>query len=365
MSVNTYIENIRYGTNYHNTPLMDLVKLISEESDRAALCEFHDHRRLFCFDTHQSLLLAEFVDILCNSRWALALAGHNYNLIEKSYDNLIDRFSNIPSDDHPNGPDCRYYFDAFLASAHKSFRQNGIKSSLEKELLGAKTLQHMVIHHFKYCLRESARDLNPLRTRYQWETNGGTIIVWMPVLLSGSARKTWLQEHIHDPDPANPAEKYRIQQIIDNELGFPAIEDFECCRDTLIQQISHSLPNQEEIDVKGLASAVADEKIENIDCMRPAIKSLGKQKLGDLIRCIFQDISYDNYEEKNISHKFGVSPSTLSRFAGSRWHISAFERCPDLWSNLARVLANNTAFTEAARRYGIWDKVLKTIEIKG
>ena len=63
--------------------------------------------------------------------------------------------------------------------------------------------------------------------------------------------------------------------------------------------------------------------------------------------------------------EFKISRSTLSRFAGSRWNISTSERCPDLWSNLARVLANNKYFTKAAKDYGIWDKVQKTIKIKG
>ena len=87
------------------------------DSDREALCEFHDNRRIFRFEKNESLLLAEFIDTLCNSHWALGLAGHNYNLIEKTYDHLIDRFSNIPCDDYPQGSDCRYYFDAFLSAS--------------------------------------------------------------------------------------------------------------------------------------------------------------------------------------------------------------------------------------------------------
>ena len=362
----TCTENIEYKTNYRTMSVIELVELIVEDSDRAALREFHDHRRIFRFGESQSLLLTDFIDALCNSPWALGLAGHNYNLIEKTYDHLIDRFSNIPNDNYPQGSDCRYYFDAFLASVYRLCRQDNIDNPLEKELLAAKTLQNMIVHHFKYCLKECTRNLNPLRTRYQWDVNGGSIIVWMPVLVSGHDRRVWLEEHIINPDPVNPAEKYRIQQIIDSQFGLPTIEDFEYCRETFIQQDDrHLLPDQEEIDVKGLASAVADEKSKNIDGMRPAIKALGKQKLGDLICCIFQDISYDSYEEKRIAEKFCISRATLSRFAGSRWHISACERCPDLWSNLARVLAKNTAFTEAARQYGIWDKVLKIIEIKG
>ena len=365
MTTNSCLKFVGQKTDYHTMSIIRLAECIVD-SDREALCEFHDNRRIFRFEKNESLLLAEFIDTLCNSRWALGLAGHNYNLIEKTYDHLIDRFSNIPCDDYPQGSDCRYYFDAFLTSIHRLFKQNNVENPLQKELLSVKALQNRVLHHFKYCLKESARDLNPLRTRYQWDVSGSTIIVWMPVFIAGNNRKAWLEEHILAPDPANPTEKYRIQQIIDRELGMPAFEDYEYCRENFGEHDSrYSLPGQEIIDVKGLASAVADEKVENINSLRPAIKALGKQKLGNLIRCIFRDISYDSYEEKSIAHRFGISQSTLTRFAGSRWQISAFERCPDLWSNLARVLAGNTDFTEAAKQYGLWDKILKTIEIKG
>lgn len=350
---------------YSDIPVVELIALVTEESDRDALREFHDNRMIFALESGDAMVMAKFIDTICCSRWAMALAGCNYNLIEKAYYHLIDRFSNLPNEEYPDGVDCRYYFDAFLTNVHSYFEQNDITNPLKRELIAAKTLQNMVVRHFKYCLKESCRQSNPLRSRYQWHVNGGSITVWMPVFKSGGERKSWLDENIDAPDPSRAGERYRIQQIIDSLLGTPVIHGFD-------GEFIHSdsaendfVPDCEQIDVKGLAKAVADEKTQNIDSMRPAIRSLGKQKLAELIRSIFRDISYDCYEEKAVAEKFTISRPTLSRFAGSRWRISDSACPPDLWSNLAKVLAKNDSYKQAARNCRIWDRVLETIRIKG
>jgi hypothetical protein len=357
-------DKIKTSTDYTGVELVELARLVCEQSDTAALRELHNNRRLFCYNSASPLLLSEFITVLCNSPWALGLAGHNYNILEKTYDLLIDRFSNIPNDDYPRGPDCRYYFRAFLDSVNGVFEGKGPDNPLRKELAAAKLLQDMVLRHFKYCLKETLRGLNPLRTRYHWHTCGGVVTVWMPVFIQAKQRKSWLERHVDGPDASSPGEKYRIQQIIDSQLGSPGISDFDCPGRYGCPAAGKSGPGSTEIEVKGLADAVADEKAGNILSMRPAIKSLGKKKLGELIRCIFHDVSFGCYQEKAIAQKFGLSRATLSRFAGSRWKVSAFERCPDLWSNLARVLASDAEFTRAARDCGVWERVMKIIEIE-
>ena len=41
--------------------------------------------------------------------------------------------------------------------------------------------------------------------------------------------------------------------------------------------------SEQEIEIKGLAGAVADEKADNIEFQRPVIQKLGEQKLKKLI----------------------------------------------------------------------------------
>ena len=361
----TYSKLPQTNNKYYDTSIVELTRFIVEDSDRTAVTVFHDHRKPFQFDDSAPLLFAEFAVSLCESRWALQLAGGNYNLLEKTSDFLIERFSNIPTDAYPKGQDCRYYFNSFLGQIYYQYEQRAIKNPLEKELLATQTLQNMVVHHFKYCLKESLRCCNPLRSRYEWSIDGEVIVIWMPVSIAGSNRSKRLWELIPDVDPKRPGEKYRIQRIIDEVWGIPSLEHSEFLDELIDNGQKTPLPNEEQIEVEGLAIAVADEKADNIDTMRPAIKELGKKQLRLLIKQIFSDIADGIYQEKTLASKFNISPATFTRFAGSRWRISASARCPDLYSNLSRTLAHHKPFAEAAKQYGLWDSVLKVIEITG
>ena len=354
---------------YKDLPLTKLAELIVQESDRAALNEFHDNRKLFRFGDNSAMLFADFVDSLCGSCWALKLVNSNYNLLEKARDHLIDRFCNLPTDQISQGPDCRYYFDGFLEQMHTLCRRKDI-NPLEKEVLAVKTLQQMAMRHFMYCIKESSRSLNPLRSRYQWHLNGDIIIVWMPLTITGNKRRLWLEEHIDDPDSNRPGEKQRIQQIIDSELGLGSINYMGDFKYTLSVDcgLEESQPSNTEdgTTVCDIAKAVVDEKAKNIHLMRPSVRILGRTTLRKLITRIFEQITEGCYDEKKLAQRFGLSQSSLTRFAGSRWQILANSRPPDLWSNLAHLLSKNgTAFSSIARSCGIWKKVQEVIRISG
>ena len=354
---------------YNDLSLIQLAELIVQDSDRAALNEFHDNRQLFRFGSGPAMLFADFVESLCESCWALELANSNYNLLEKARDHLIDRFCNIPTEQTPQGPDCRYYFDGFLEQMHTLCLQKDM-NPLEKELLSVRTLQQMTMRHFMYCIKEGSRSLNPLRTRYQWHLDGDIIIVWMPVTIGGNNRRLWLEEHIDDPDPSRPGEKYRIQQIIDSELGFGEISCMGDYKYTLSTdcRLEEAQPADTDDDtgVSDIAKAVVDEKAKNIHLMRPSVRVLGRTKLKKLITRIFDQITEGSYDEKRLAQRFGMSQSSLTRFAGSRWQISANSRPPDLWSNLAQLLSKNgSPFSSIARSCGIWKQVQEIIKVSG
>ena len=364
----TYSKLPQTNNKYYDTSIVELTRFIVEDSDRTALKVFHDHRPIFQFNDSAPLLFVEFAESLCGSRWALQLAGSNYNLLEKTYDHLIDRFSNIPTDTYPEGPDCRYYFNSFLGQFDRLCEQQVIENPLEKELLAGRILQNMVIKNCIYCLKESQRCCNPLRSRYEWPIDGEVVVVWVPMSIPGSVRRTRLQELIPDADPKRPGEKYRIQRIIDEVWGIPSLEHSEFLEEFIYDGYKNSghesvLPDEQQIEVKGLADAVADEKSDNIDRMRPAIRQLGPGKLRRLIQQIFSDIADGTYQEKTLAGRFNISGATFTRFAGSRWRISSDSRCPDLWSNLAQTLSQHKSFTEAAKQCRIWESVLQIIEI--
>jgi hypothetical protein len=111
------------------------------------------------------------------------------------------------------------------------------------------------------------------------------------------------------------------------------------------------------ITVEGLARAVADEKVNNIDHQRPKIQELGPKRLKRLILRAFQDLHDGCYQEKRLAERFRRSRPTVSRFAGSRWRTRPDAPPPDLWVNVAEVLAANDDFVEAAKAVGVWPRV--------
>ena len=99
-------------TEYRALPLVDLLTRITESGDRAALNEFHSHRRIFDGGAGTWVLFLEYLGALCSSDWAVRRAGSNMSTIETARDLTLDRFLNIPTrpgDEAENvdGPDCR------------------------------------------------------------------------------------------------------------------------------------------------------------------------------------------------------------------------------------------------------------------
>jgi len=332
---------------YQNVSIIELVQLVVHDKDREALKELHDHRRLFRLNKSTSLLFAQFIESLCNSHWALSLACFDYNLLERTYDLIIDRFSNLPCD----------------SKSTKNHEYN----DLEREMLAVKILQDTVTRQFVYCCREAKRMQNPTRSRYKWILPNGTLVVWMPIAISGNERRAWLDRHVNNPDPKRDGEQQRVQQIVDCELGTVCISSLEDLHElSAIDLISNNnIPPSSgcQIDIKGLAETIVEEKAKNIHLLRPSIRVLGRTKLRKLIYKIFHEIIEGNYEEKKLADLFGLSQATFSRFAGSRWRVSVNVRPPDLWTNLAQALTTNKTLVETAEKCGIWQKVKQIIEI--
>jgi hypothetical protein len=116
---------------------------------------------------------------------------------------------------------------------------------------------------------------------------------------------------------------------------------------------------------RNLADAVAQEKTENIEKLRPAIRELGQDTVKKLIMQIFSEIEQDDYELTKMAWQYGISKATLSRFAGSSW----FEKMdgvqtvtvPDLWKNTAGVLAENPVFLDTVLASGFEDKLKEVL----
>ena len=106
---------------------------------------------------------------------------------------------------------------------------------------------------------------------------------------------------------------------------------------------------------------MANEKAENINKQRSAIRALGRERLMELIHRIFDGIGCEGHNDVTVARDFGLSKATLSRFAGSRWR-DVKKAIPDLWLNTAHVLATNPVFREVVEQTGVWDQIKATLE---
>jgi hypothetical protein len=363
---------------YRRLSLVALIKKIVEESDPLALKEFHDNRPIFRFryGEKRDLRFVEFLRALCTGVENEESWGrHDYTFTELIYDLTMDKFCNLPKPSSSftknhidnNQPrsrqrsDCRKPFKAFLKRISKDFKISPPASQLEAETRAAARMQGLVKHHFQYSQIEARRQKNLLWSRYNWNIDGDIIVVYLPRNISGRKRGEWLAKNIKDADPKRPNEKERIQRIIDQKLVFQAVDGLiEDLADPDTEQNQLWPKNEEQFGIS-LAIVVADEKARNIHEQRRSIRNLGEEKLKHLILRIFEDIKYDDYQDKEIAIDFGLSKATFSRFAGSDW-AKTKSTIPDLWLNTAKVLTQHDGFKQIALKAGYLKEVETTLE---
>ena len=270
---------------YRYMSLIDLADRIVRFRDRIALEELHSHRRLFQIRGEDPMLMMPFIVRVCDMPWVFRQCGYDCVAADKVPGWTADRFLQLSPEDgskrsrtrHP-GPDCRHYFRGFLAVVRKWQESQDQVGPLREEIVAARILQRMVVRHIRLSCLEARRNADPTRSRYTWMVNGGSVPVFMPTALPGCRRRAWLEDNVDAPDPSRPGERNRIQAIINERLGdirhvpFDDNDGVSCRqppRTGLVSSIEH------EISVNGLAKVVADEKVDNILTLRPAIRSLG------------------------------------------------------------------------------------------
>ncbi|MCX7013949.1 MAG: hypothetical protein NTW86_15590, partial [Candidatus Sumerlaeota bacterium] len=166
-----------------------------------------------------------------------------------------------------------------------------------------------------------------------------------------------------------PGEKARVQGIIESRMGRRGVvgmEECECVEDRSARMDRlFSWAFLYGITVHGLVETVAQEKAASIERQRPAIRSLGRERLKALIHEVFERLEDPSKPAHETATRFGLSPASFSRFAGSRWREEPPSekegRVPDLWLNVARVLSNHPGFVEAAKVSGVWPQVERVL----
>ena len=362
---------------HYGVPLVQLARAIAERGDREALRELHERRPVFTDRKGNPVLMAEFLLELKDSDLTFRWCGRDPVVVDQAYDLTLAKFYDLPSNsrrsrsaDPSNGPNCLYYYKAFHDYIVKEFKKRPPAGPIDAEVRAAHAFQKMVTRHFYLSCLECRRRAARLVRRYTWKVNGDQLVLWLPVEMTGSRCRRWLLENVPDPDPAQPGERDRVQAIVDRRLtrrrilSLDQLGEEDVC--TRARAATEPMTLAEEISSTGLADIVAEEKAENIDDQRPAIRGLGKLRLKELIHTVFASLSNDRYHAERIAAEFDLSKASFSRFSGCRWHRGSHDstgatRIPDLWRNTAHVLASHEDFVAVARDAGVWDRVRQVI----
>jgi len=358
--------------------LFSLIEQIARYGDWKALQEFHNHRAIFEVASGRRVVFTEWLALqrknLFKNGWQSAKESR---VLEEACDLLVDRFHNTPphvatlmgdaADDEEgvqhSRVDCRNYFRACLTAVGRAVA-NTAGGHLETEMRTAQIVQGFVKRHFYFCLKESLRNSNPLISRYNWRVNGVAFRLWLPRTLDRQERRAWLEQHVGDVDLSNPLEHERIQDIIDRWFGVPRFLPLSGLETVLSsadcgEDVSDDITADKGKQVS-LKEFVADEKAESIALQRPAIRRLGKTVLKALVGVIMHNFESDEKSDAEIAREFGLTLPTYSRFGGRDWRKREGKndcmRVPDLYLNLASILAKNPTFVQSANRVRILDE---------
>ena len=86
--------------------------------------------------------------------------------------------------------------------------------------------------------------------------------------------------------------------------------------------------------------------------LRPGIQNLGREGVRELVVEIMESNALGKYKQNKIAKAKGLSKSTISRFAGTKWELDQ-NRVPDLWQNAIQVILAKPEFIEIAAENGL------------
>ncbi len=356
--------------NYVSFATKELILAVLKTSDRGALNELLAHRTLFCYGKKRLVLSGFLWELRVSSQRKKASKATVDEFNDAAYDLTLSKFSSLPGgeskthSDHPQinfenlkqkQVDCRNYYRVVLERMEQWRKENPQASELEEEQAVGKILQDIVVHHFFLSRLEALRRQRPFSSRYSWKVRGKAVTLWYPVEIPANIFREWLDEQPGGSDEDLNELRDRVQATIDAHYYLNRLLPVEELADQLAIAVDHRGSTEGVPSL--LARVVAMEKVNHIDRLRPAIRSLGKKTLEQLILRIFSDLADETFEDIAIAKDFGLSKSTFSRFAGSQWRQNMTgeegDTIPDLWRNTARAIVSDTVFLEAAQEANV------------
>ena len=141
-------QNTMLTADYITLNLLELAARIADDGDRDALDELHG--RTFINHKDRRLRISEFIETLAATKRARQWCRCDPLAVDMAYDLTISKFSNVPDCDpqvKSSGPDCRYYFRAFVNYAAETIKTD-TAGHLEVELQASQILQKFIVRHF-------------------------------------------------------------------------------------------------------------------------------------------------------------------------------------------------------------------------
>jgi len=308
--------------------LLDLLHSIVAEESAAALAELH-HRTLFRLSEKGNVRFTTYAEYLCRYD----------NFDTETYNSLVAKFSQFPSE--YSKVDCRKYYQPVLKQATKYKPQHPLKHDQHIATL----LQSQVLRHYKYAKQEAQRSCGDT-IRYAWNVNNQTIYLQFPRSITRRERSVWLNTNYSNHNSITALDKPDIQAHIDRDFIDAKTVSLTQVMENITPDVHIKEPWEvaEAFPCEEIAQAVAEEKSERIDEQRPAIRKLGENQLHGLILTLFSRVLDDDHiTDEEVAQRYGLSKSTLSRFAGT--HHKG-ETIPDLWKNTLEVISHTPQFSE-------------------
>ena len=365
--------------------LYDLIERIVKARDRYALDEFH-HRPIFLLASGKRVVFVEFVNILRECALDDGLGRrYGFAVVEKACDQLVDRFLNLPDEGrvggsrYAGGIDCCNYFQAFLNLADRECQVKRDWTSPEREASAACLMQRFVgMQFWRRCILDSIRThKSTYSSRYILSVNGDRYTLWFPRTVSKEERRSFLERALERVNGGGKLDCDEIQSLIDARFGVPGvipIDELRCLNGRTDGNVPQFCPLSFD-EGNGLSplKIVALEKAASINLQRRAIQKLGRDRCGDFVSDILENLVFPTMDDAELAAKYGLSCPTYSRFAGRNWREAwasdgdeegketseedGEQRVPDLYRNIAHLAARTPRFVEAAKQTGVWETI--------
>lgn len=347
---------------YDSKSILELCRSIVDKSDPKEIDYLIRKRKILNQETGNAMTVLEYIQYL-----SLKDRAEDRDYVNEYIEYTYHKLTHIPDNNLKckNGSikrqiDCTKFYKRYLDYVTNKLIKGSHKQSVIKQIA---LCENAFLYFVKTEYKRSKSDVQykfSEYSRYNWKVNGEMIRnLYMPRIIRGRDRTLWLKANIPQPDPRNPGERERVQQIINATpfhtfLHYVKEEKFSSNE----TDDTHSLSKTflAILRDKGIVEALAREKTHPVILkkQRTSIRNLKEAKLREMIYDIFHMLETKHHCANAIAEKYDLSVATFSRFASTRWNKepSDSENLPDLWNNLSELLSHDEEFMTVAREYG-------------